>query len=592
MIAISYRREDSISIAGRLYDRLQGEFGKGNVFMDFDSIPYGVDFREHIKESLSRAKVLIAVIGPQWSGTISDSNRRIDDPADFVRLEISSALERRIPVIPVLVNKTQMPTASELPTELQPIAFRNALSLDSGVDFHHHIDRLIAGIHELIEPKRRTPEPARPALKAGARKPRTSAARDKAGQRRSSTVDAASTAPREEVRDEPTALPESPPVSTPTAKPVAVRVSPSTTPDGDEPGEKFSWGNDWRKGTVILASGILLLVVLIALLVRLFRAPEPAVTAKPAIGTVPVRTPEPARTTPPPAPVAVNSSTPVPMAQSGVAATPNSVPSASPPFLLTENEAAGFVRSFYYAIEKKDLPRLLGYYDETVDYLSHGRKDKAAMSDEYRKYFQAWSFSTYTPQEIGIRPAGANAAGLSFYVKFFMLVPPDNHKVSGRALEEWIVTKADNSFKISSQQETLFPDVSATPAADEQVVRTFVIDYYAAMARHDLSALLAKFGDPVDYQGEGTRSRSYIQRDLTNYFSKWPRLGFQVEPVNVTRAGDDRFNVSFGVNYEAANAKGRTSGHAAENWVLRNVNGALLIVSQQESVQSNGKHRR
>ena len=60
MIAISYRRQDSNPVAGRLYDRLQAEFGKGNVFMDFDSIPYGVDFREHIKHTLRRAKVIVA----------------------------------------------------------------------------------------------------------------------------------------------------------------------------------------------------------------------------------------------------------------------------------------------------------------------------------------------------------------------------------------------------------------------------------------------------------------------------------------------------------------------------------------------------
>src|SRR3954451_23889857 len=100
VIAISYRRQDSLPIAGRLYDRLQGEFGKGNVFMDFDSIPYGVDFRQHIKDMLDRSKVLIALIGPDWLGKFArQKKRRIDDPADFVRLEIAYAFERKIPVI-------------------------------------------------------------------------------------------------------------------------------------------------------------------------------------------------------------------------------------------------------------------------------------------------------------------------------------------------------------------------------------------------------------------------------------------------------------------------------------------------------------
>ena len=68
MIAISYRREDSLPMAGRLYDRLRTEFGQSNVFMDFDSIPYGVDFRDHIKKMIDRSKLVIAMIGPDWFG--------------------------------------------------------------------------------------------------------------------------------------------------------------------------------------------------------------------------------------------------------------------------------------------------------------------------------------------------------------------------------------------------------------------------------------------------------------------------------------------------------------------------------------------
>jgi hypothetical protein len=152
MIAISYRRQDSSSVAGRLYDRLQAEFGKGSVFMDFDSIPYGVDFREHIKQTLKRAKVVVAIIGPEWSGGKDLSSRRIDDPTDFVRLEVASALENGIPIIPVLVNNTPMPEARNLPAELEGLAFRNGLALDTGIDFHHHADRLIAGIHRVVDP--------------------------------------------------------------------------------------------------------------------------------------------------------------------------------------------------------------------------------------------------------------------------------------------------------------------------------------------------------------------------------------------------------------------------------------------------------
>src|ERR1700686_4306387 len=108
MIALSYRREDSVAVAGRLYDRLQSAFGRENVFMDFDSIPPGVDFREHIMRSIERSHVLVAVIGPNWLGD-KGGLRRIDNPNDFVRFEIGSALARGIPVIPVLANDARMP---------------------------------------------------------------------------------------------------------------------------------------------------------------------------------------------------------------------------------------------------------------------------------------------------------------------------------------------------------------------------------------------------------------------------------------------------------------------------------------------------
>jgi hypothetical protein len=158
MIAISYRREDSLPVAGRLYDRLQTEFGKGNVFMDFDSIPYGVDFRDHIRQMIDRSKVLVAIIGPNWMGKHKHRGRRIDEPTDFVRLEIAYALERRLPIIPILVSNTQMPRSEELPTDIAALAFRNGLSLDVGIDFHHHAERLVGAINRILT----TPPPVPP----------------------------------------------------------------------------------------------------------------------------------------------------------------------------------------------------------------------------------------------------------------------------------------------------------------------------------------------------------------------------------------------------------------------------------------------
>ena len=174
MIAISYRREDSLPIAGRLYDRLQAKFGKKNVFMDFDSIPPGADFRQQIKQMIERSKLVIAIIGPHWLGEQPDASRRIDNPADFVRLEIAYALERGIPVIPVLVNNTPMPRPEKLPQEIEGLAFRNAVTLDTGIDFHHHADRLITGIGKAMDiaPRLRAPRKvSEPTASAANRRP-------------------------------------------------------------------------------------------------------------------------------------------------------------------------------------------------------------------------------------------------------------------------------------------------------------------------------------------------------------------------------------------------------------------------------------
>jgi formylglycine-generating enzyme required for sulfatase activity len=144
-IFISYRRQDSAGVAGRIYDRLRAHFGNDAVFMDIDSIPFGVDFREHIDAAVGQCDVVLAVIGTKWAGE-TDAHRRLDESGDFVRLELESALYRNLPVIPVLIDRASMPREAELPPSLAKLAFRNAIDVDQGRDFHPHVDRLIRGI--------------------------------------------------------------------------------------------------------------------------------------------------------------------------------------------------------------------------------------------------------------------------------------------------------------------------------------------------------------------------------------------------------------------------------------------------------------
>lgn len=117
-IFISYRRSDSAFAAGRLYDRLKQSFGSENVFMDIDSIDLGIDFAEHIERAVGTCDVLVAIIGRSWLQAAERGRRLLDNPDDFVRIEIEAALKRNIFVIPVLVDRAEMPAERELPPAL------------------------------------------------------------------------------------------------------------------------------------------------------------------------------------------------------------------------------------------------------------------------------------------------------------------------------------------------------------------------------------------------------------------------------------------------------------------------------------------
>jgi hypothetical protein len=129
-IFISYRRDDSAGFAGRLADALEARFGAAPVFRDVQDIRAGDDFVRAIDRSLAACQVLLAVIGPRWlSATDAVGRRRIDDRADFVRIEIAAALRRGVHVIPVLVDGATMPGRVALPGSLSALARRQAVTL-------------------------------------------------------------------------------------------------------------------------------------------------------------------------------------------------------------------------------------------------------------------------------------------------------------------------------------------------------------------------------------------------------------------------------------------------------------------------------
>jgi hypothetical protein len=142
-IFLNYRRQDSEGSTGRLYDQLIEHFDPSQIFMDVDTIEPGLDFVEVIDKAVGSCNVLLAIIGNKWL-TITDETgkRRLDNPNDFVRIEIASALARDIRVIPVLVQGASMPAAEDLPDDLKPLTRRNAIEL-SHARFKSDVERLV-----------------------------------------------------------------------------------------------------------------------------------------------------------------------------------------------------------------------------------------------------------------------------------------------------------------------------------------------------------------------------------------------------------------------------------------------------------------
>ena len=149
-IFISYRRSDAQGEAGRLFDDLVNHFGEHRVFIDVAGIEAGRDFRRAIEDSVARCGVLLVMMGPEWLNTKDESGaRRLDDPADFVRLETASALRRDIPVIPVLVRGAVMPRIEQLPEELGDLAYRNCIEL-THVRWRSDIQLLLDALRRLV----------------------------------------------------------------------------------------------------------------------------------------------------------------------------------------------------------------------------------------------------------------------------------------------------------------------------------------------------------------------------------------------------------------------------------------------------------
>jgi hypothetical protein len=168
-IFISYRRTGTSGYCGLLQDGLRDHFGRDRVFRDIDSIRPGADFTEVVEKAVSEAGVVLALIGSNWLDAKNEAGgRRLDDPDDFVRLEIESALKHGIVVVPVLVEGAKVPSERELPPSISRLARSQAIAL-SDERWEYDLNRLVRALEELVGAPSGSPsEPASPA-----RSPRT-----------------------------------------------------------------------------------------------------------------------------------------------------------------------------------------------------------------------------------------------------------------------------------------------------------------------------------------------------------------------------------------------------------------------------------
>ena len=143
-IFISYRRRDSRDTVGRIHDHLRRAFDERRIFLDVERQVGGEDYRLVIDNALARADVVLAVIGPDWLAAAGpDGAHRLDHPDDMVRLELEAALDRKLRIVPVLIEGAAMPRGDELPESLRDISYRSALAVRPDPDFRTDMARLI-----------------------------------------------------------------------------------------------------------------------------------------------------------------------------------------------------------------------------------------------------------------------------------------------------------------------------------------------------------------------------------------------------------------------------------------------------------------
>ena len=149
LIFICYRREDAAGFTRAIHNEVVQHFSKDRVFMDVDAIEPGLPFDEAIEKAIGKCDILLAVIGQNWLAQRAGAGPRINDPKDYVRLEIATALSRNIRVLPVLIDGATMPSQEELPEPLRALSLRKAMEV-SHTSFSSDVENLILAVRKAL----------------------------------------------------------------------------------------------------------------------------------------------------------------------------------------------------------------------------------------------------------------------------------------------------------------------------------------------------------------------------------------------------------------------------------------------------------
>jgi hypothetical protein len=206
-VFLNYRRSDTAPYARLLGDALRSRFGEEHVFTDVDAIGLGADFPRVIAERVESSDVLLALIGKEWlTATGEQGERRLAEAGDWVRLEIETALQRDVPVVPTLVEGATMPSPHDVPDALKPLTTRNGIELRDGGPWDSDVERLLRALERIASEKAEREKAEREAASRAAATPDPAAA-----------AEAPSEPPEHETRTEPQPPPTAP-------KPVPART--------------------------------------------------------------------------------------------------------------------------------------------------------------------------------------------------------------------------------------------------------------------------------------------------------------------------------------------------------------------------------